>query len=99
MKTNLTRQPEVITRKQARKAHMEGLLQAATQEAIEASMNFRPGMTAWVYLMTLPGQKASYQVISSRFPEDRTETQNPRAGYQGGKLVWTPASAQARARS
>jgi hypothetical protein len=91
-------QPPVLTRKQRRKAHMDGLLAQATTEAKEAKL--KPGQTAWVYLVAFPGEKARYEVVVSRFPAmDGSTSMKMVAGYQGNKCVMTQASLSARDRS
>jgi hypothetical protein len=92
MLTNLTSQPEkVITRKEARKARMAGMLQAASLEALQASLNLSDKRTVWVYLNTPLGGKATYFHRVSRLPEvpfgSPTATLKLVAGFQKGKKV------------
>jgi hypothetical protein len=97
MELLLSSQPQapVLTRKQRRKAHMDGLLAQATTEAKEAKL--KPGQTAWVYLVTFPGEKARYEVVVNRFPPESPHMTMVVA-YQGDKCVMTQASLAARAR-
>lgn len=92
MLTRLTKQAEKTpTRKEARKARMAGLLEAASLEAIQASLNLGPGKTAWVYLNTPLGGKATYFHRVSRMPEVAYQTPTATlklvAGFQQGKKV------------
>ena len=90
MKTSLTAQAPTLTRKQARKAHMDRLLMAACQEAIDSSL-VHLKKTAWVYLNTPLGGKASFFVRVSQLPEipyqSPTATMKLVAGFQKGKKV------------
>lgn len=92
MLTRLATKPEpVLTRKQVREARMKAIIQLASQEAIQTSLAMTGQKTAWVYILVVPGQKATTIVRTSHLQESTLGSGSilkPVSGYQKGKKVW-----------